>query len=98
MVSCICHATGNLLFDVLVQVRQNPVCTQLLRLARIIHVESLAFILRAASVKPAFVATYLKQATCIKQTCIQFLQKANTLKSTFIKQAHVLSKLILSIP
>ena len=37
----------------------------------------------------------VKQATCIKQACVHFLQKANTLKCCGIKQASVSSKLIL---
>ena len=43
-------------------------------------------------VKPALVATCIKQATYVKQVCIQFLQNANTLKSTCIKPVPVLSK------
>ena len=43
-------------------------------------------------VKPALVATCIKPATNVKQVCIQFLQNANTLKSTCIKQVPVLSK------
>ena len=42
--------------------------------------------------KPALVATCIKQATYVKQVCIQFLQKTNTLKRTCIKQIPVLSK------
>ena len=38
----------------------------------------------AATVKPVFVATSIKQATCIKQACIQFPIQANTLKCTCI--------------
>ena len=34
------------------------------------------------TVKPALLATCIKLATCVKQACIQFHQKANTLKST----------------
>ena len=37
-------------------------------------------------------ATCIKQATYVKQVCIQSLQKANTLKHTCIKQVPVLSK------
>ena len=32
----------------------------------------------AGTVKPALVATCMKQATCIKQACIQFPQIENT--------------------
>ena len=51
----------------------------------------------AIKVKPVLVATSVKQAACIKQACIQFPKKANTLKCTCIKQAPVLSKQILII-
>ena len=37
-----------------------------------------------STVKPVLVATSIKQATCIKQACIQFPKKANTLKFTCI--------------
>ena len=52
------------------------------------------------TVKPVLVATCIKQATCycIKQACIQFLQKANTLKNTCLKQAYVLSKQLFDYP
>ena len=43
-------------------------------------------------VNPALMATCIKQATYVKQVCIQFLQKVNTLKHTCIKQVPVLSK------
>ena len=36
-------------------------------------------------------ATSVKQATCIKQACIQFPEKENMLKCTCIKQAPALS-------
>ena len=49
-------------------------------------------------VKPFLVASCIKQATCIKQACIQFPKKANTLKCICIKQAPVLSKHFLIIP
>ena len=49
-------------------------------------------------VEPVLMATSIKQAICIKQACIQFQQKANTLKSTYIKEALVLSKHIFTIP
>ena len=49
------------------------------------------------TVKPVLVATSIKQATCIKQVCIHFMKKSNTLKLTYIKQAPVLSKHILII-
>ena len=52
----------------------------------------------ASTVKPVLLATSIKQATCIKQACIQFPKEANTLKCTCIKQAPVLSKQILIIP
>ena len=39
------------------------------------------------TVKPVLVATSVKQATCIKQACIQFPKQANTLKCTCLKQA-----------
>ena len=51
-----------------------------------------------STVKPVLVATSIKQATCIKQACVQFPKQANTLKCTCIKQAPVLSKQILIIP
>ena len=50
------------------------------------------------TVKPVFVATSIKQATCIKQASVQFPKQANTLKCTYIKQAPVLSKQILIVP
>ena len=50
------------------------------------------------TVKPVLVATSIKQATCIKQACIQIPKQANTLKCTCIKQAPVLSKHILIVP
>ena len=50
------------------------------------------------TVKPVLVATSIKQATCIKQACIQFPKQTDTLKCTCIKQAPVLSKQILSVP
>ena len=50
------------------------------------------------SVLPVLVATSIKQATCIKQACVQFPKQANTLKCTCIKQAPVLSKQILIVP
>ena len=50
------------------------------------------------TVKPVLVATSIKQATCIKQACIQFPKQANTLKCTCIKQAPVLSKQIFIVP
>ena len=50
------------------------------------------------TVKPVLVATSIKQATCIKQACIQFPKQANTLKCTCIKQAPVLSKQIWTVP
>ena len=50
-----------------------------------------AFVACIHTVKPVLVATYIKQAY------IQFRQNANTLKSTCIKQAPVLSKHILTI-
>ena len=37
------------------------------------------------AVKLVLVATSIKQATCIKQTCIQFPRKENTLKCACIK-------------
>ena len=40
---------------------------------------------------------HLKQATSIKQACIQFSKQANALKWTCIKQAPVLSKQILTV-
>ena len=40
------------------------------------------------TVKPVLVATSIKQATCIKQACVQFPKQANTLKCTCIKQAY----------
>ena len=43
-------------------------------------------------VKPVLVTTSIKQATCIKQACVQFSEKANMLQHTCIKQAPVLSK------
>ena len=46
------------------------------------------------TVKPVLVATSIKQATCIKQACIQFPK----LKCTCIKQASVLSEQILIVP
>ena len=51
-----------------------------------------------STVKPVLVATSIKQATCIKQACIQIPKQANTLKCIFIKQAPVLSKQILIVP
>ena len=50
------------------------------------------------TVKPVLVATSIKQATCIKQACIEFPKQANTLRCTCIKQAPVLSKQILIVP
>ena len=50
------------------------------------------------TVTPVLVATYIKQATCIKEACIHFPKRANTLKCTCIKQAPVLSKHILTVP
>ena len=50
------------------------------------------------TVKPVLVATSIKQATCIKQACIQFSKQANTLKCFSIKQAPVLSKQIFIVP
>ena len=43
-------------------------------------------------------ATSIKQATCIKQACIQFPKQAIALKGTCIKQAPVLSKQIMIVP
>ena len=54
--------------------------------------------LHTCTVKPVLVATSNKQATCIKQTSVQFPKRANTLKCTCIKQAPVLSKHILIVP
>ena len=54
--------------------------------------------LQGNTVKPALVATSIKQATCIKQALIQYPEMANTLKCTCIKQAPVLSKQILIVP
>ena len=42
--------------------------------------------------EPFLVATFIKQATCTKQTCIHFLKMVTTLKCTYIMQAPVLSK------
>ena len=50
------------------------------------------------TVKPVLVATSIKKATCIKQACIHFPKKANTLKCTCIKQAPALSKQVLISP
>ena len=50
------------------------------------------------TVKSSLVVTFIKQATCIKQACIQFPKEANILKCTCIKQAPVLSKHIFIIP
>ena len=50
------------------------------------------------TVKPVLVATSIKQATCVKQSHIQFPKVKNTLKCTSIKQAPALSKQILIIP
>ena len=50
------------------------------------------------TVKPVLVATFIKQATCIKQACRQFPKKENALKCTCIKQTPVLSKHFLFIP
>ena len=52
----------------------------------------------AYTIKPVLVVTSIRQATCIKQACIQFSKQADTLKCTCIKQAPVLSKQILSVP
>ena len=49
-------------------------------------------------VKPVLVATSIKQATCIKQACIQFPKQANTVKCTCIKKAPVFNKQILNVP
>ena len=48
--------------------------------------------------KPASAATCIRQATFINQVFIQLYQRENTLKSTCIKQAPVLSKHILTTP
>ena len=53
---------------------------------------------KCGTVKPVLVATSIKQATCIKQACIQIPKQANALKCTCIKQAPVLSKQILIVP
>ena len=45
-----------------------------------------------STVKPVLVATSIKQATCIKQACIQISKQATILKCNCIKQAPVLSK------
>ena len=50
------------------------------------------------TVKSVLVATSIKQATCIKQACIQIPKQASTLKCTCIKQVPVLSKQILIVP
>ena len=50
------------------------------------------------TVKPVLVATSIKNATCIKQTCNQFPEKENALKCTCIKQTPVLNKCSLIIP
>ena len=50
------------------------------------------------TVKPVLVATSIKQATCIKQACVQFPEKANMLQHTCIMQAPVLSKHFFIIP
>ena len=50
------------------------------------------------TVKPVLVVTFIKQATCNKQACIQFPKKTNTLKYTCVKQAPVLSRHILISP
>ena len=40
------------------------------------------------TVNPVLVATSIKQTTCIKQACICFPEKANTLKSSCLQQAQ----------
>ena len=47
--------------------------------------------------KPVLVATSIKQATWIKQACIQFPQQANILKCTCFKQAPVFSRFWLPV-
>ena len=51
----------------------------------------------SSTVKLALVASFLKQATCIKQVCIRFPETANILKFTCFKQAPIFSKHILIV-
>ena len=41
------------------------------------------------TVKPVLLVASIKQATCIKQACILFLEKAKMLKCTCINQACI---------